>query len=348
VLVKQLPHSGNKIRTTDTSALFPFFSEIQLGRQYYLHNDGSLVVLSRADKFESAFFSSLLSYLPLSSSLQLYKLRIDNTNEFFYTIKIPLDYSSFKIPALKYFTRLFTGLDDISLVLNDKTIEACIKLDQVIQDKSDYCKLSEYPLYKYITEADFSTYNPTVLTLPKSNLSIVLTGQERCSFLVSLPDYRNITIKTQNILNSLPTYLQYLSISLPSPEQSPFLEDKYTKSTSLISKMSISDKKNDDDDPRVHTMGIDDAQKHMKDIKRGMFFISSTFLFNAESIQNLRESLDSFTGLLASHDIIPYTHTNSSLDQYVACFPGNADKSNHYQVSYFSFVNMLIQRYFEL
>lgn len=346
ITAARLPHSGIGVESINKDRTTPFFSEIfYKNNHYYIHNDGSLVSFYEISEISASFFKTVIDNMIAGSSIQIYKVKKESVVTNYLCIKLPIETKSLKLKFLSTFSHLFKGTDSLVEELNTETISmsniACMLTGSFAVNLKIDCNI----LYTYLM--DCSTNNsiyPSPDVNMKSNMSVILTGENRCSCLYSLNDYRNLNLSTKNLLNGFDSYLQYLSIHKPSENQVKTIENTFSENTNLIAHLSPEEP----DDARVHTMGLESAQEYLEEIKLGLYFVSSAFIFNAGSVLDLDNISNNFSNTLSHVSIIPYLHTNSAALHYLSCFPGNANFGYHYQIAYCNFTRQLIHRYFEL
>lgn len=346
ITAARLPHSGIGVESINKDRATPFFSEfIYKDNHYYIHNDGSLVSFYEILEINVPFFKTVIDNMIAGSSIQIYKVKKDSVITSYLCIKLPIESKALKLKFSSTISHLFRGTDSLIDELNADTISmsniACMLTGSFAVNIKIDCNI----LYSYLMEC--STNNciyPSPKVNIKSNMSVILTGENRCSCLYSLNDYRNLNLSTKSLLSGFDSYLQYLSIHKPSENQIKTIENTFYENTNLIAHLSPEEP----DDARVHTMGLESAQEYLEEIKLGLYFVSSAFIFNASSVSDLDNSSIKFSNTLSRVSIIPYLHTNSAALHYLSCFPGNANFGYHYQIAYCNFTRQLIHRYFEL
>lgn len=341
-----LPFSGIEVELIDKENLTPFFSELLFNEyQFYIHKDGSLVSIFELPEIEIPYINTIIDNLIPGASIQIYKIKQQLEIKNYLVIKLPIDTNYLNLSLKSTISRILKGTDDLVSHMNDMTIKTANSTIELVGSKPKNVAVSCNSLYSYLMECSSSESGfPTPSVTIKSNMSVILTGKDRCTSLFSLNDYRNLNNSTRDLLSGFDSYLQYLSIHRPSKPQGLKIEDTVFNSTSLISCLSPVES----EAPRVHTIGIEDSQYHLSDLKKGLYFISSAFVFNADSVADLDSTTKTFQQSLLRANVMPYFHTNSSALHYQSCFPGNSNSGYHYQLAYSSFTHQLIHRYFDL
>ena len=346
ITAARLPHSGISVESINKDRTTPFFSEIICkDNYYYIHNDGCLVSFYEISEINISFFKTVIDNMSAGSSIQIYKIKKDAVVTNYLCLKLPIESKALKLKYSSTISYLFKGTDSLVDELNADTIIMSNVASLLTGKYAKNIRLECNILYSYLMDcssknSDYPSPNVNI----KSNMSVILTGENRCSCLYSLNDYRNLNLSTKGLLNSYDSYLQYLSINKPSEKQILSIENTFSENTNLISHLSPEEP----DDARVHTMGLESAQEYLEEIKLGLFFVSSAFIFNASSISELDNVSVKFSNSLSRVSIIPYLHTNSAALHYLSCFPGNANFGYHYQIAYCNFTRQLIHRFFEL
>lgn len=328
------------IGTIPGNHLFPIHSMTRTPIPFFIHKNGSVFQLFELAGFKVSSVQSLLDTLEPGCSFQLYTLKQANRKRYFLCLSKDIDASYLDVPFSDAFRLFFAGVDHLKVRLERQTRAAYEHLITALPENAALLSLTHNELLSFLVDYRLTTSGfPQPISPVKSNLSALLTGENRYSLVSSLNNI-DLTPNAAGALSGI-DYLLTVSCVRPSKEQNAKILGTASKNSSLLH--ALAPKDIESRISRVDTIEIEQDQLDFLDSKGtrygGVYFIDASFLLcSNKGMSDLNLQYAAFQKLLSGHGILHFTHSTSARAQYTSLFPGNALYGEHFNTAYRPFI----------
>ncbi len=297
----------------------PFSFKLIKHDSYDLYSDGSIAKTVKVTNKSLPKIIGMIDRSGFGTQIQVYRT---NETDLYVSVLLEIEYN-LKMP----WKGIGKSKSKVLAQTTEKTQNALKKIDSILS----------FPHSRHMYDQTELHKNLYVSIEPLSNLSLIKTGKNRVSTIVSI---NNIAcLKLNEFFKKDSNTMTVISLIKPSIEHNQKISETTTQNVKLIS--GINRKADTDTVRKVHTIDTkaeDTLLKYLND----NWFINVSIVIHSDDYGRLKAKSDSLKKEFIKRGIILYHHTNSTFNQYMSLFNGQAAFGEHFHICLSGFAKRVL------